>query len=310
MLRRSFHHTAIAASTGSATPTGPLASRPEPHRDAGERQPQSPSRDRCGGRRREGRTNAFDQSPRRRRDEEGEGQIGQRQPPDREVAEAGGDDGGGEEAGAGVEPAPTGEIGEDGQAEPSQRRGEACRGLADTGGLVGHRHEPVEQDRLLEAELVVVVRRQPVARDDHLPGRFRVERLVRISDRAAAEACEKRQEADQAEYEHMPRHAGGFYTMGFRAILAPHLVVPGYGLPRATRVASAPGDPTPSPHRRQHGTSTEALRRPPRTATLRSSPPRQRHPRRRQRSTARSAARGQRGQPADWSAQGDDASSR
>ena len=141
------------------------------------------------------------------RDEEGQRQVGQREPADGEIPEAGRDDRAGEQrlsarrASAG-RPRPTST-----QADARQRRPQPRLRLADARRRVGGADQPVEQDGFLEARLVVVVRRQPVAALDHLARGFRVERLVGIADGGAAEAREEGDAAEQQEQQGRPSHS-------------------------------------------------------------------------------------------------------
>ena len=105
-----------------------------------------------------------------------------------------------------VEPAPPGQQHHQREADAGQRRPEARLRLADAGNGVGGRDQPVEEDGLLEARLVVVVRRQPVAALDHLARRLGVERFVRIADGRPSQAREKGDAAEQQQQQGRPSH--------------------------------------------------------------------------------------------------------
>ena len=89
-------------------------------------------------------------------DEQGERQVGQRQPPDGEVAERGCDDQASEAPGALVVPAAAAGGRQQREPEPGQRRAEPRRPLAHTPQEVAGCDDPVEEDRLLKACLEVV----------------------------------------------------------------------------------------------------------------------------------------------------------
>ena len=131
--------------------------------------------------------------PDRQRDEERQRQIGQRHPRQREIAEA---------EVAVIAPASSPTLSSYQRrphaavtstsptpASADQRRAENSVG---PGHREDGRGQPVVEDRLLEARLVVEVRRQPVARLDHLARRLGVERLVGVGDGAAAQPGEER----------------------------------------------------------------------------------------------------------------------
>ena len=79
---------------------------------------------------------------------------------------------------------------------------------------VRQRHQPVEKNRLLKAHLEVVVRCQPVAALEHLASGFRVECLVGISDRRAAEAGEEREHREDDNEQHATTHETRLYNRG------------------------------------------------------------------------------------------------
>ena len=140
------------------------------------------------------------------RDEERQREVGQREPADREVSERGRHDRRRNHRRPRVEPASAPQQHHQREADASQRGPEARLRLADAGSGVGGRDQPVEKDGLLEARLVVVVRRQPVAALDHLACRFRVERFVRIADRRPSEAREEGDAAEEQEQQGRPLH--------------------------------------------------------------------------------------------------------
>ena len=132
-------------------------------------------------------------------DTERQGQVGQRHPGEHDVAETGRDDRPGDERRVVVVPAPRQTGGDEHQGQTRQRRPQPPAGRARAGHRVGRGGEPVVENRLLEARLVVVGRCQPVARLDHLAGGFGVERLVGIGDRRRAEPDEERQARDHEQ---------------------------------------------------------------------------------------------------------------
>ena len=132
-----------------------------------------------------------------RRDEEGQRQVGQGHAAQRDVAEAGGDDRAGDQRRVVVVPAARQAGGDEDQADAGQRRPQPGRARARAGDREGRRREPVIEDRLLEARLVVEGRGQPVARLDHLARGLGVERFVGIGDRRRAEPDQEGQAGER-----------------------------------------------------------------------------------------------------------------
>ena len=129
--------------------------------------------------------------------EEGQREIGKRQPANRKVPEAGGDDGAGEQARRRIFPAPAGRGGQQGEAHARQRCTQPCLCLADAGDGISAADQPVGEDRLLEARLVVVVRCPPIAALAHLARGLGIERLVGIADGGPPESGQKRHAAKE-----------------------------------------------------------------------------------------------------------------
>ena len=144
-----------------------------------------------------------DRPPGGKRDEEGERQIGQRMASHGDIAEAGGCNQAGEQRRPVVVPAAGAGAGKQREADPRQRGGDPRRGGGDAGQRVGHRRQPVVQDRFLEPDLTVVVGSEPVAAVDHLAGSLCIVRLVRIGHGGAPEAGEERQRADARDHGRM-----------------------------------------------------------------------------------------------------------
>ena len=143
----------------------------------------------------------------RRGDEEGERQVGQGHAAQRDVAEAGGDDGPGDQRRVVVVPPPRQAGGDEDQADASQRRPQPGGARPRPGDPEGRRRQPVVEDRLLEARLVVEGRGQPVARLDHLAGCLGVERFVGIGDRRCAEPGQEGQAGDDQQRSERTPHA-------------------------------------------------------------------------------------------------------
>ena len=131
-------------------------------------------------------------APDRRRDEEGERQIRQREPRHCEVAVTGRCDGARDPGAIRIPGAPP-SCGPCQQHEPEtgKRRAEARHELGRVGSTECCGCKPVIEDRFLPALFVVEVRREPVLAFDHLARGFRVEGFVGIRDGLAAEAEEK-----------------------------------------------------------------------------------------------------------------------
>jgi hypothetical protein len=155
---------------------------------------------------------AYERRPYRQRDAEGERQIGKRHPSDREVAEVGRDDRRRQQARGLVVPPASASRGHEHQAHAGQRRPQARPQFGRAGGEIRRRRQPVIENRFLKPRLVVVIRGDPVARRDHFPGGFRIERFVGIGDGATPEA---REECQRREQEQRKRDAMHFcYTTG------------------------------------------------------------------------------------------------
>ena len=73
------------------------------------------------------------------------------------------------------------------------------------------RDEPVEQDRLLKSDIIVIVRGEPVAAREHLAASFGVKRFIRVPDCRASEAGEIGHPAEKHEEQSRPAHRPEFY---------------------------------------------------------------------------------------------------
>ncbi len=83
-----------------------------------------------------------------------------------------------------------------------QPRGELCR----AGDQVRGSSQPVVEHRLLPPIFVVEMRREPVARLDHLARRLSVERFVGVGDGLAAEPEKEREEREKEQPQNRTSH--------------------------------------------------------------------------------------------------------
>ena len=138
-------------------------------------------------------------------------EIGQRQAADREVTEGGCRDESGVAGRQLVVPAACDGRSQQAEGEATQRREGACGGLGDAQHGIRCRDEPVEQDRLLKSDIIVIVGGEPVAAREHLASSLGVERFIRVPNCRASEAGEIGHPAEKDEEQSRTAHCPEFY---------------------------------------------------------------------------------------------------